>query len=80
MSKVTYEKEITALLVIEPYNDFISEGDKIWDRLKGIAEANMPCNWSSCHEAFFVVVGVDAPRLAPLPLRMEIHSTDWSQP
>jgi len=47
MSKVTYEKEITALLVIDPYNDFISEGDKIWDRLKGIAEANMPCNGSS---------------------------------
>jgi hypothetical protein len=24
MAKVTYEKEITALLVIDPYNDFIS--------------------------------------------------------
>jgi nicotinamidase-related amidase len=40
MEKVTYEKEITALLVIDPYNDFISEGGKIWDRLKGVAEAN----------------------------------------
>jgi len=40
MEKVTYEKEITALLVIDPYNDFISEGGKIWDRLKDIAEAN----------------------------------------
>src|SRR5262245_20701433 len=40
MSKVTYEKEITALLVIDPYNDFISEGGKIWDRIKGVAEAN----------------------------------------
>jgi ureidoacrylate peracid hydrolase len=40
MAKVTYEKEITALLVIDPYNDFISEGGKIWDRLKGVAEAN----------------------------------------
>jgi ureidoacrylate peracid hydrolase len=40
MSKVTYEKEITALLVIDPYNDFISEGGKIWDRLKRVAEAN----------------------------------------
>ena len=40
MSKVTYEKEITALLVIDPYNDFISEGGKAWDRLKGVAEAN----------------------------------------
>src|SRR6516164_2735092 len=40
MAKVTYEKEITALLVIDPYNDFISEGGKLWDRLKGVAKAN----------------------------------------
>jgi len=40
MEKVTYEKEITALLVIDPHNDFISEGGKIWDRIKGVAEAN----------------------------------------
>jgi nicotinamidase-related amidase len=40
MSKVTYGKEITALLVIDPYNDFISEGGKVWDRLKTVAEAN----------------------------------------
>jgi nicotinamidase-related amidase len=38
--ETTYEKEITALLVIDPYNDFISEGGKVWDRLKGVAEAN----------------------------------------
>jgi ureidoacrylate peracid hydrolase len=36
---VTHDKEITALLVIDPYNDFISEGGKVWDRLKGVAEA-----------------------------------------
>ena len=40
MAGVTYDKEITALLVIDPYNDFISEGGKIWDRIKGVAEAN----------------------------------------
>jgi ureidoacrylate peracid hydrolase len=40
MASVTYDKEITALIVIDPYNDFISEGGKIWDRLKGVAEAN----------------------------------------
>jgi len=37
---LTYEKEITGLVVIDPYNDFISEGGKAWDRLKGVAEAN----------------------------------------
>jgi ureidoacrylate peracid hydrolase len=40
MAEVTYETDITGLLVIDPYNDFISEGGKVWDRLKGVAEAN----------------------------------------
>jgi nicotinamidase-related amidase len=37
---VTYDRHLTALLVIDPYNDFISEGGKVWDRLKAVAEAN----------------------------------------
>jgi ureidoacrylate peracid hydrolase len=37
---LTYNKDITGLLVIDPYNDFISEGGKIWDRIKAVAEAN----------------------------------------
>jgi nicotinamidase-related amidase len=37
---VTYEQGITGLLLIDPYNDFISEGGKLWDRLKGVAEEN----------------------------------------
>ena len=40
MATLSYDKEITALLVIDPYNDFISEEGKVWDRLKGVAEAN----------------------------------------
>jgi ureidoacrylate peracid hydrolase len=40
MADLKYEKEITALLVIDPYNDFISEGGKIWDRIKTVAKAN----------------------------------------
>jgi len=40
MANVQYEREITALLVIDPYNDFIAEGGKVWDRLKAVAEAN----------------------------------------
>jgi ureidoacrylate peracid hydrolase len=38
MADITYEKDITGLLVIDSYNDFISEGGKVWDRLKGVAE------------------------------------------
>ena len=41
MTELKYDKEITALLVIDPYNDFISEGGKVWDRLKAVAEANL---------------------------------------
>ena len=38
MTGLSYDKEITALVVIDPYNDFISEGGLVWDRLKGVAE------------------------------------------
>lgn len=40
MNTVAYDRQLTGLLVIDPYNDFISEGGKVWDRLKGVAEAN----------------------------------------
>jgi nicotinamidase-related amidase len=39
-STLTYDREITGLVVIDPYNDFISEGGKVWDRLKPVATAN----------------------------------------
>ncbi len=34
------DRNVTGLLVIDPYNDFISEGGKVWSRVKGLAEAN----------------------------------------
>jgi len=40
MEKVRYDKDVTGLLVIDPYNDFISEGGKIWPRVSAVAEAN----------------------------------------
>ena len=40
MTNLEFDKANTALLVIDPYNDFISEGGKIWDRIKSVAEAN----------------------------------------
>ena len=40
MADLRFDKEITALLVIDPYNDFISEGGKLWDRLKAVADTN----------------------------------------
>jgi hypothetical protein len=41
MVKVTYDKQLTALLLIDPYNDFISEGGKVWDRVRDVAEATL---------------------------------------
>ena len=40
MNTPTYDKGTTALLVVDPYNDFISEGGKLWPRIKAVAEAN----------------------------------------
>jgi ureidoacrylate peracid hydrolase len=40
MANLKFDKENTALLVIDPYNDFISEGGRVWNRLKGVAAAN----------------------------------------
>ena len=39
-SSLAYDPEITGLLVIDPYNDFLSEGGKAYDRLKGVMDAN----------------------------------------
>ncbi|HVK75768.1 MAG TPA: isochorismatase family cysteine hydrolase [Kofleriaceae bacterium] len=37
---MTRDKRLTALLVIDPYNDFVSEGGKLWGRVKAVAQAN----------------------------------------
>lgn len=40
MKAQDYQRDQTALLFIDPYNDFLSEGGKIWPRVKEIAQAN----------------------------------------
>ncbi|MBY5336215.1 cysteine hydrolase [Rhizobium leguminosarum] len=40
MKPLSYDPNNTGLLVVDPYNDFISEGGKIWPRIKEVAEAN----------------------------------------
>ena len=35
---MTYHPRTTALLLVAPYNDFLSEGGKLWPRVKAIAE------------------------------------------
>ncbi|MBD9447478.1 MULTISPECIES: isochorismatase family cysteine hydrolase [unclassified Rhizobium] len=38
MSKPNYSKQTTALLLVDPFNDFLSEGGKVYPRLKPIAD------------------------------------------
>ena len=40
MTNLKYDKDITAPVMADPYNDLISEGGKIWGRIKRVAEAN----------------------------------------
>ena len=34
----TYEPARTGLLLVDPYNDFLSDGGKVWPRVKEVAE------------------------------------------
>ena len=65
MATLKFEKEITALVVIDPYNDFISEGGKVWDRIKKVAQAN------DCVPHMLQVL--DAARKAELPVFYALH-------
>src|SRR5512147_1215392 len=38
MAVTIYPRERTALLLVDPYNDFLSEGGKIYPRLKAVAD------------------------------------------
>ncbi|MCY1057705.1 isochorismatase family cysteine hydrolase [Nannocystis sp. SCPEA4] len=38
MTPDRYAPERTALLFVDPYNDFLSEGGKVWPRISGVAE------------------------------------------
>jgi len=65
MATIAYRKKITGLLVIDPYNDFISEGGKIWPRIKAVAEAN------GCVPHMLQVL--NAARQAKLPVFYAMH-------
>jgi len=39
MANVTYQRDATGLLVVDPYNDFISDGGQVWPRVREVVEA-----------------------------------------
>src|SRR5499426_498974 len=65
MGSVNFDKASTALLVIDPYNDFISEGGKIWSRLQAVADAN--------HCVSHMLQALDAARTAGLLVFYALH-------
>jgi nicotinamidase-related amidase len=38
MTQPIYDPKRTGLLLVDPYNDFLSEGGKLWPRVKAVAE------------------------------------------
>ena len=40
MAEMTFKKQLTAVLVIDRYNDFTSEEGKVLPRIRAMAEAN----------------------------------------
>jgi nicotinamidase-related amidase len=38
MADGNYPKDRTALLFVDPYNDFLSDGGKLWPRVEGVAK------------------------------------------
>ncbi len=61
----SYQPQLPALLVIDPYNDFISEGGKAWNRIRAVAEAN------DCVPHMLQIL--NAARKAKLPVFYAVH-------
>src|SRR5271167_3135131 len=40
MAELTYQPELTGLLIVDPYNDFLSEGGKLYELSRSTLEAN----------------------------------------
>jgi hypothetical protein len=38
MSATAYRRDATALLSVDPYNDFLSEGGLVWPRIREVAQ------------------------------------------
>lgn len=65
MTDALYQADTTGLLVIDPYNDFISPGGKVFDRLQGVIDA------TNCVEHMKQVL--DAARAARIRVFYALH-------
>jgi nicotinamidase-related amidase len=40
MADLSYPRDVTGLLIVDPYNDFISEGGLLWPQVREVVESN----------------------------------------
>ena len=79
MANPTYEPKMTALLCVDFYNDFLSEGGKLWPWIKDIAEQvklldNLRTIVRTAREAGITVFHVPHHRMEPDTYK------DWKYP
>ena len=79
MVAATYPQDRTALLFVDPYNDFLSEGGKIWPRIEAVASevgllVNLRAITAAVRAAGIQVVIVPHRRWEPGDYE------DWEQP
>jgi nicotinamidase-related amidase len=82
MTTPIYDPKITAVLLVDPYNDFLSEGGKLWPRAKAIAEevgllSNLRAIMRAAREA-----GLEGSSLYPVPHRRwePLQYEGWKYP
>src|SRR3982074_3760610 len=84
MTTPTYDPKITAVLLADPYNDFLSEGGKLWPRAKPIAEEvglldNLRAIMRAAREAGLGIFFVPHRRWEPLQYKSWKYSTPYQQ-
>ena len=84
MTTPTYDPKITAVLLVDPYNDFLSEGGKLWPRAKPIAEEvglldNLRAIMRAAREAGLGIFFVPHRRWEPLQYKGWKYPTPYQQ-
>src|SRR5258705_9591084 len=84
MTTPPYDPKITAVLLVDPYNDFLSEGGKLWSRAKPIAEEvglldNLRAIMRAAREAGLGIFLVPHRRWEPLQYKGWKYPTPYQQ-
>jgi len=84
MTTPTYDPKMTAVLLVDPYNDFLSEGGKLWPRAKPIAEEvglldNLRAIMRAAREAGLGIFFVPHQRSEPLQYKSWKYPTPYQQ-